>query len=82
MSPYRRVRLEFVAKALEMDLQEAEALLVTCILDGTLVGRIDQAAGILLLNTEDVSVEEAHYKAVDQLTESLEKVLHSVQPVL
>ena len=49
LAPYTRVKVEFVAKELNVSLQEAESLLVSLILDGRLQGLVDQKQHVVLL---------------------------------
>jgi COP9 signalosome complex subunit 2 len=50
--PYTRVRLDFVSAELNVPAAEVETLLVACILDGAVAGRIDQVAQCLILNPQ------------------------------
>jgi len=42
IKPYTRIRLPYLAKELNIDVSEVENLLVQCILDGTVNGKMDQ----------------------------------------
>ncbi|RYE99900.1 MAG: hypothetical protein EOO41_00335 [Methanobacteriota archaeon] len=48
--PYSRMRLSHIAETLGVATEEVEPLLVGLILDGRLLGQIDQLAGILTLH--------------------------------
>lgn len=42
IKPYTRIHIPFISKELNIDASEVESLLVSCILDSTIRGRIDQ----------------------------------------
>ena len=42
IKPYTRINIEFISKELNVDAADVESLLVSCILDSTIQGRIDQ----------------------------------------
>ena len=42
IKPYTRIKIGFISGELNVDPADVESLLVTCILDGTIKGRIDQ----------------------------------------
>ena len=42
IKPYTRINIEFISKELNVDASDVESLLVSCILDSTIQGRIDQ----------------------------------------
>jgi len=50
--PYTRVRISFIARELNIEPEEVESLLVACILDSAVHGRIDQVNQILELDQE------------------------------
>lgn len=51
--PYRSIRLAYIAQELMIDGKEAEALVVSMVLDGTLKGRIDQIQGVVKLERSE-----------------------------
>lgn len=57
LRPYSRVRLHFVAKALDLGLgpKEIESLIVECILDGNLKAQIDQSQQVNCFAFKSVS---------------------------
>uniref|UniRef100_A0A7S3L0Y4 PCI domain-containing protein n=1 Tax=Amphora coffeiformis TaxID=265554 RepID=A0A7S3L0Y4_9STRA len=73
VQPYSRVKLEFLADALnKIPVQQVESLLVRLILDGSLHARIDRTQGVLLkLATEAPQPE----------TETLDRLLNMVDQV-
>jgi len=50
LGPYRRVKVDFICKELNITPDDAEGLLVTLIHEGQIQGRIDQADGVLKLD--------------------------------
>lgn len=69
VKPYTQVRLDLISKELNLDVAEVEALLVSCILDNTIEGRIDQINYVLELTKH--SQINAKYSALDKLTNQL-----------
>ncbi|KAL7544733.1 hypothetical protein ACHAWF_008097 [Thalassiosira exigua] len=60
VGPYARIRLDRVARDLnDMDVDEAEGLLVSLILEGRLDGRIDQVNGVLVKTPSGAGGKEA-----------------------
>lgn len=55
-----RIHIPFISKELNIDTEEVESLLVSCILDNTIHGRIDQVNQLLELNRTGQSVERFH----------------------
>ncbi|XP_064394676.1 COP9 signalosome complex subunit 2-like [Halichondria panicea] len=72
--PYTRVRIAFIAQELNIDGDEVESLLVSCILDNSVNGRIDQVKQILELDQE--AQGSARYTALDKWAVQLQ-ALHS-----
>lgn len=50
IKPYTRIYIPFISKELNIDVSEVESLLVSCILDSTIRGRIDQVTLLLFAN--------------------------------
>ena len=69
VKPYTQVRLDLISKELNLTVDEVEALLVTCILDNTIEGRIDQVNRVLELMKHHHN--NARYSAMDKLTNQL-----------
>ena len=44
IKPYTRINIKFISGELNIDPTDVESLLVSCILDSTINGRIDQAS--------------------------------------
>lgn len=64
IKPYTRIHIPFISQELNIDASEVENLLVSCILDNTIHGRIDQVNQLLELNREMVGI--ARYNAMDK----------------
>lgn len=62
--PYKNIAIPFVANALNIEPSEVESLLVSCILDNTIPGRIDQVNQVLQLEKENSCT--ARYNAMDK----------------
>lgn len=76
--PYTRIRLDFISQQLKLDISEVESLLVACILDGTIPGRIDQAQRILLINPAEQTSLETRYVSLDKLANKLKDLQASI----
>ena len=46
IKPYTRIHIPFIAKELNIDVADVESLLVSCILDDQIHGRIDQVTQV------------------------------------
>ncbi|ETW86826.1 hypothetical protein HETIRDRAFT_308154 [Heterobasidion irregulare TC 32-1] len=71
IKPYTRLELSFLARQLNVQMEEVEELLIELILEGKVEGRIDQVAMRLEL---DKTIEKRRYAALDKWTEALESV--------
>ncbi|CAB3240153.1 unnamed protein product [Arctia plantaginis] len=69
IGPYTRIHIPFISKELNIDEKEVENLLVTCILDNTISGRIDQVNSVLELVGSARGA--ARYSALDKWTAQL-----------
>jgi COP9 signalosome complex subunit 2 len=69
IKPYTRIQIPFISTELNIDVSEVENLLVSCILDNTIEGRIDQVNQVLFL--ERAAVNMARYNALDRWTNQL-----------
>ncbi|UYV65313.1 COPS2 [Cordylochernes scorpioides] len=70
IKPYTRIHTSFISKELKIGVPEVENLLVSCILDSTIQGRIDQVNQGLELDQQ--SVGAARYSALEKWTSQLE----------
>jgi len=75
IKPYTRIHIPFISKELNIDAGEVEALLVSCILDNTVRGKIDQVNQVLELKHE-TGAGGARYSALEKWTAQL-SALHS-----
>ncbi|KDR85634.1 hypothetical protein GALMADRAFT_218727 [Galerina marginata CBS 339.88] len=73
IKPYTRLELAFLAKQLNVDIEEVEELLIGLILEGKVEGRIDQVGMRLELDRKQ-SLEKKRYAALSKWTEALESV--------
>jgi len=62
--PYTRIQISFISGELNIESSDVENLLVSCILDATISGRIDQVGGVLELNP--TAEGTARYAALDK----------------
>ncbi|CAB1322626.1 unnamed protein product [Coregonus sp. 'balchen'] len=69
IKPYTRIHIPFISKELNIDVCDVESLLVQCILDGTINGRIDQVNQLLELDHQKRN--GAQYMALDKWTNQL-----------
>ncbi|XP_023219993.1 COP9 signalosome complex subunit 2 [Centruroides sculpturatus] len=69
IKPYTRIHIPFISKELNIDANEVENLLVSCILDNTIQGRIDQVNQVLELDKKTHGA--ARYNALDKWTAQL-----------
>lgn len=76
IKPYTRIHIPFISKELNIMPQEVESLLVSCILDHTINGRIDQVNKVLELVRETTGV--AQYNALDKWTSQLHSLHQTV----
>nr|CAB3232892.1 COP9 signalosome complex subunit 2-like [Phallusia mammillata] len=76
ITPYTQIRIPFISKELNIDSEEVENLLVSCILDGTIKGRINQIEQVLVIDQQNAA-RAARYSALDRWTEQLSS-LHQV----
>ncbi|XP_033749123.1 COP9 signalosome complex subunit 2 [Pecten maximus] len=72
IKPYTRIHIPFISKELNIDPMEVENLLVSCILDNAIHGRIDQVNLVLELDREAMGT--ARYNALDKWTAQLQTV--------
>ncbi|RWS03815.1 COP9 signalosome complex subunit 2-like protein [Dinothrombium tinctorium] len=76
IKPYTRIHIPFISKELNIDASEVENLLVSCILDNTIQGRIDQVNQVLELNRGSQSA--ARYNALDKWISQLSSLHQTV----
>ncbi|XP_038079183.1 COP9 signalosome complex subunit 2 [Patiria miniata] len=76
IKPYTRIHIPFISRELNIDVSEVESLLVQCILDNTICGRIDQVNQLLELDRH--SQDTARYQALDRWTVQLASLQKAV----
>jgi len=76
IKPYTRIHIPFISKELNIDANEVESLLVQCILDSTIQGRIDQENQLLEL--EKTTIGTARFVALDKWTSQLQSLHYAV----
>ncbi|XP_053212066.1 COP9 signalosome complex subunit 2 isoform X2 [Panonychus citri] len=74
IKPYTRIHIPFISQELNIDASEVENLLVSCILDNTIQGRIDQVNQNLELTKSTLT--GARYRSLEKWTSQLTS-LHS-----
>ncbi|KAL1396618.1 hypothetical protein quinque_011243 [Culex quinquefasciatus] len=74
--PYTKITIPFISSELNIEPVEVESLLVSCILDNTIQGRIDQVNQVLELN------KEARCGARDSAIEKWSNQINSVQTAI
>jgi len=73
IKPYTKIRIPFISQELNIPCEEVESLLVSCILDGTVQGRIDQISQVMVIE-EKCSEDIARYKSLNQWGEQLQSL--------
>lgn len=76
IKPYTNIHIPFISKELNIDSSEVEALLVQCILDSTINGRIDQENQLLELDKQAAGT--ARFVALEKWTSQLGNLHTSV----
>jgi len=76
IKPYTRINIRFISRELNIDASEVENLLVSCILDNTIHGRIDQVNQVLELHRETTGA--ARYGAVDKWSVQISSLNESI----
>ncbi|ETE66291.1 COP9 signalosome complex subunit 2, partial [Ophiophagus hannah] len=77
IKPYTRIHIPFISKELNIDVADVESLLVQCILDNTIHGRIDQVNQLLELDHQKRG--GARYTALDKWTNQLNSLNQAVK---
>ncbi|XP_014668109.1 PREDICTED: COP9 signalosome complex subunit 2 [Priapulus caudatus] len=76
IKPYTRIHIPFISKELNIDVIEVENLLVSCILDNTIQGRIDQVNQVLEL--EKTRQGAAQYTTLERWTSQLASLHNTI----
>lgn len=70
---YRKIRISFISRELGISEEDTESLIVSCILDGQIQGRLDQINQVLLI-TPEKNQKEKTYESIDNLTAQINKI--------
>ncbi|KAF2899734.1 hypothetical protein ILUMI_06442 [Ignelater luminosus] len=74
IKPYRTIKLAFISEELSIPDDDAESLIVSCILDGLIPGRIDQMNQVLVMKPEKNVTEFARYEGAQKLTNNIDNI--------
>lgn len=77
IKPYTRLRISFISEVLSIPEEEVEKLLIGCILDGTVLGKINQLENILILDREEQS-KTARIEALSAWTKQLKNLTERI----
>lgn len=78
IKPYRQIKICFIAQELGVNQDEAEELVVTCILDHLINGRIDQVNNVFVMNPKP-GRKTKMYQAMEHWASTLNKIILSQQ---
>lgn len=70
--PYTRIAIPFISTELNIEPAEVESLLVSCILDSTIRGRIDQVNQVLELDKESTCA--MRYNAMEKWSNQIQSL--------
>lgn len=73
IKPYTRIRIAFISEELNIATEEVESLLVSCILDEIIQGRIDQIEQVLYIERENTPLS-SRYNALDTLATQISSI--------
>jgi len=76
IKPYTRIKVGFISGELNIEPSDVESLLVSCILDATIYGRIDQVNGVLELDKKPQGT--ARYLSLEQWNTQLTKLQRDI----
>lgn len=74
--PYTRIAIPFISNILNIEPAEVESLLISCILDSTIHGRIDQINQVLELSKESRCA--SRYAALDKWSNQIQSLQQAV----
>lgn len=74
---YRKVRLSFVSSELGIPKDEAECLIVSCILNGDIKGRLDQINQVLV-TSRGGSAKERAYEGIACYAEQVDRISRTI----
>ncbi|XP_073971695.1 COP9 signalosome complex subunit 2-like [Rhodnius prolixus] len=73
---YKTVKIQFISNVLDVDEQEAENLLVSCILDKVINGKIDQINKVLVINEKERSSKR--YNSIGNLSANIGRLQEKI----
>lgn len=76
VKPYNNIKLSFISKELGISVEDAESLIVSCILDGFIEGRIDQVNKMIVMRPK---AYDSKYLAIEKLTKKIEKLSLAIE---
>jgi COP9 signalosome complex subunit 2 len=79
VKPFKKVKMDYLAKELSLNTDEVEILLVDMILDERLQAEIDQIKGHVILSDDVDPVEKKKFSAIRHWAESLSKINDSFE---
>lgn len=74
---YRKIKLSFISAELGISEEDTESLIVSCILDGQIQGRLDQINQVLLITPEKNSKEKT-YEGIDSFAAQIDKISRAI----
>lgn len=74
---YRKIKISFISRELGISEEDTESLIVSCILDGQIQGRLDQINQVLLI-TPEKNLKEKTYEGLDNFTIQIDKINKSI----
>lgn len=74
VQPYTKIKLSFISHELGINLDETEQLIITCILEGVIVGKIDQINNVLVVMKDQNDKLNKKYTAIDGWIFNLDKI--------
>ncbi|CAF1054021.1 unnamed protein product [Adineta ricciae] len=78
IKPYTKIRIDFIAQELNIQPEDVESLLISCILDQTITGKIDQVNKVLQLDQQQ-NIQGLHrYAAISKVSTQLQSVQHTI----
>ncbi|CAF1455219.1 unnamed protein product, partial [Rotaria sordida] len=78
IKPYTKIRIQFIAQELNIDINEVINLLISCILDQTILGKIDQVNHVLELDQQQ-NIQDLHrYQAISKVTLQLQTMQQTI----
>jgi COP9 signalosome complex subunit 2 len=78
IKPYTKIRIEFIAQELNIQMDDVESLLISCILDQTITGKIDQVNHVLELDQQQ-NIQGLHrYQAITKVASQLQTIQYTI----